>query len=846
MLQEAGITLIFNIKKTLIHRIARCIGAEILHSIDVMMAPTLGSCEEFFVKSAMVPPKTNPEGQPAKRAFCHFVGCPAELGCTLTLCGESYSTLLKVKSVVKHVLRLAYSLKLEAALLSNVGCLGNYKQEHEAELLEKEEHFEGQYRELQPVLFSPGFHHALPSVSAPGLASVYESQYIEFGSCTFCGAHKQEKFACEPCKHEMKEMEYYSSSDTTLLDFLLGNKCFDYNEVCDVHPDEGGGALRIGQEVTHEYTHCRGRVRFITTRLDAALKTKLENVLPVSRERGMIFQPEAQEIYTWGQCKICKVVCGPLPMSEGAKQYSFARYLEQLFHGHSFVCGAPDCGHSVHLDFVRFFARHDTVTRVEYEPVDVFEVELPDNLPPPPPTDPEEQPTFHTGRPSESPQFTSAPTLEASIPDMELSTVRPSDGDASAGEGQTPLHSPGSPPNSAPTSRPASPTSNAEAGSMDAGSAEHPQQDDYGAVISHALLAATMSEAYTPTFQDTNELSRSSFQNQMNTSFTSDKHLQLLLENSNDSINAVSMPTQTPELGSEDDVIIVKVKTLDDDGKLDTTTCTLYFPKLFTKLRSALGQGQDGDVQEAQFISSLSRSKYEPLTGGKAGEFFMTEDNRFIIKMIQRDEKRQFCKTCLEYFRYCEDHISTGTALVQTLGLYRVKRSGSVVSQYLIVLPNLFYSLRMKGVHPRIFDIKGCTYGRRQQNEASTGFEVNLMELTKGSPLALSWNAKVVMMKSVLEDSYFLKQMQVVDYSLLVGVDVSTSTLVVGIVDYCRQYDLKAAAYSLYSRGRTIVEPEAYRNRFCEAMNRYFMYVPAHFEQEEATQAEQFSNEVFK
>jgi hypothetical protein len=61
----------------------------------------------------------------------------------------------------------------------------------------------------------------------------------------------------------------------------------------------------------------------------------------------------------------------------------------------------------------------------------------------------------------------------------------------------------------------------------------------------------------------------------------------------------------------------------------------------------------------------------------------------------------------------------------------------------------------------RVFDIKGCTYGRRQAEESSTGFEVNLMELTKGSPLTLSWNAKVAMIKAVAEDSHFLQRMQV-------------------------------------------------------------------------------------
>eukprot|EP00656_Telonema_subtile_P019363 TRINITY_DN20624_c0_g1_i1.p1 TRINITY_DN20624_c0_g1~~TRINITY_DN20624_c0_g1_i1.p1 ORF type:complete len:464 (-),score=118.46 TRINITY_DN20624_c0_g1_i1:113-1504(-) len=359
---------------------------------------------------------------------------------------------------------------------------------------------------------------------------------------------------------------------------------------------------------------------------------------------------------------------------------------------------------------------------------------------------------------------------------------------------------------------------------------QFPSQNDYGGIIANALLQASMGDISTA-----NGVEDASVSN-LHLSFATTTHslAQAILESSDEA--SVTAPCLNPMPGSEEDILVCKVKSTDDEGAIETTTCTIYFPTLFQSLREQIGSG--GVEQEAGFIESLLHNSGAALTGGKAGEFFMTDDNRFIIKMIQRDEKRQFCSMCVEYFDYCQDHAETKTALVQTLGLYRVKRSGSVLSQYLIVLPNLFCSMRAAGLEPKVYDIKGCTYGRRQANDTSTGFEVNLMELTNGSPLALSWNAKVNMVNAVVEDTHFLKQMQVVDYSLLVGVELETSTLIIGIVDYCRQYGLKEAAYSLYSKGRTIVEPEAYRNRFCEAMNRYFMYVPAHFEQEEQGSAD--------
>jgi len=67
----------------------------------------------------------------------------------------------------------------------------------------------------------------------------------------------------------------------------------------------------------------------------------------------------------------------------------------------------------------------------------------------------------------------------------------------------------------------------------------------------------------------------------------------------------------------------------------------------------------------------------------------------------------------------------------------------------------------------------------------------------------------------------------VVDYSLLIGVDTETKTLVVGIVDYCREFSFGLRIYGGVTGGRTIVAPKDYRTRFCEQMDRFLMHVPS-------------------
>ena len=50
--------------------------------------------------------------------------------------------------------------------------------------------------------------------------------------------------------------------------------------------------------------------------------------------------------------------------------------------------------------------------------------------------------------------------------------------------------------------------------------------------------------------------------------------------------------------------------------------------------------------------------------------------------------------------------------------------------------------------------------------------------------------------KCLWSDTAFLSQLGVMDYSLLVGVDKTTNTLVVGIIDFIRQVDLAFPALS--------------------------------------------------
>eukprot|EP01032_Pedospumella_encystans_P019535 gene19535-22210_t len=110
----------------------------------------------------------------------------------------------------------------------------------------------------------------------------------------------------------------------------------------------------------------------------------------------------------------------------------------------------------------------------------------------------------------------------------------------------------------------------------------------------------------------------------------------------------------------------------------------------------------------------------------------------------------------------------------------------------------------------------------------------NLMELTKGRPFPLKHRAKLFFHKAVQNDTLFLSIVNVVDYSILVGFDENTHEVVVGIIDYMRQYDIikkmermgKSVGMIAGQAEPTIIQPSQYRKRFSLAMERYFMTIP--------------------
>nr|CAB3483125.1 unnamed protein product [Digitaria exilis] len=119
---EKNISLVLNIKRPLLERISRCTGAQIVPSIDYLSSQKLGRCDLFHVEKYVEEHGTAGEGgKKMLKTLMFFEGCPKPFGCTILLKGANGDELKKVKHVVQYGVFAAYHLALETSFLVDEG-----------------------------------------------------------------------------------------------------------------------------------------------------------------------------------------------------------------------------------------------------------------------------------------------------------------------------------------------------------------------------------------------------------------------------------------------------------------------------------------------------------------------------------------------------------------------------------------------------------------------------------------------------------------------------------------------------------------------------------------------------
>ncbi|KAG6842385.1 hypothetical protein C0991_007515 [Blastosporella zonata] len=218
-----------------------------------------------------------------------------------------------------------------------------------------------------------------------------------------------------------------------------------------------------------------------------------------------------------------------------------------------------------------------------------------------------------------------------------------------------------------------------------------------------------------------------------------------------------------------------------------TISCTVLYPEQFDALRRTYDC-------EKSMVESLSRCFKWNASGGKSGSAFLkTRDDRFIAKELSKPELQTMETFAPAYFDYMSSAVSANrpTLLAKVFGCFKLtfRKTGKdrgpgkskSTQMNLLVMENLFYDRHFT----KIYDLKGSTRNRHVQStgrENEVLLDENLVETAHLNPFYLREHSKRILRGALYNDSKFLADINVMDYSLVVGVDSQNNELVVGIV----------------------------------------------------------------
>ncbi|KAL2513216.1 Phosphatidylinositol 4-phosphate 5-kinase 2 [Abeliophyllum distichum] len=186
-----------------------------------------------------------------------------------------------------------------------------------------------------------------------------------------------------------------------------------------------------------------------------------------------------------------------------------------------------------------------------------------------------------------------------------------------------------------------------------------------------------------------------------------------------------------------------------------------YCPVVFRHLRE-LFQVDPADYMLAICGSDALRELSSP---GKSGSsFYLTQDDRFMIKTVKKSEVKVLHKMLPSYYEhFCRYKNSLVTKFY---GVHCVKPVGGVKTRF-IVTGNLFCSEYR--IHRR-FDLKGSSHGRtsdKSDGEIDETITLKDLDLNFVFRLQSYWYQELI--EQIDRDCEFLEAERIMDYSLLVG-----------------------------------------------------------------------------
>jgi len=205
-----------------------------------------------------------------------------------------------------------------------------------------------------------------------------------------------------------------------------------------------------------------------------------------------------------------------------------------------------------------------------------------------------------------------------------------------------------------------------------------------------------------------------------------------------------------------------------------------YAPMVFQRIRASFGIQNDDylrSVGPEQLLGNMVLGNLSSLSElsseGKSGAFFYyTADGKYMMKTVTHKEQMLLKKMLKKYY----DHITQnqGTLLVRFLGLHCLSvhkdRKGSATQKvYFVVMGNMFNT--PFEIHRR-YDLKGSWVGRvTKEGNFDPSVALKDVDFTKkNEKIMVGPERKAKLVAQIERDSVFLRDNNIIDYSLLLGV----------------------------------------------------------------------------
>jgi 1-phosphatidylinositol-3-phosphate 5-kinase len=209
--------------------------------------------------------------------------------------------------------------------------------------------------------------------------------------------------------------------------------------------------------------------------------------------------------------------------------------------------------------------------------------------------------------------------------------------------------------------------------------------------------------------------------------------------------------------------------------------CKIFYAQSFDALRRKCGVAD-------RFVESLSRCSKWDNKGGKSKSIFLkTLDDRFVLKSLSPIEVNAFFRFAPNYFAFTHQNLFKGlpSVIAKMFGLFQVQiktPTGRDFDWFMLVMENLFYDREPN----RRYDLKGSMRNRRIESKGERDevlLDENLVDIIYSeTPIFVREHTKKLLKASVFNDTLFLSQQNVMDYSLMAGFDDTRREIIVGII----------------------------------------------------------------